>query len=350
VAGLALVVSIATLFQLAPDAGAHAESPRTKGPACDPKTKFAGYEKITRGVVEISAEWTVPANHGTAGTASTWIGLWGNHNFIQIGTDEIRPYEEEGFWSDTQLTDEAQQIELIAAGDNVRATISYEGTKWQLSLADLTTGKSTSISYNENANFTTASWMQEDSSMDCSITTYPSIDMRFRRVQLNGGVPQLTARTTTAYILESPNGRYLTAKPLHGDAFTIVPPTGRAARYLHASGPVNVALELWIGQVATRHSLSPLIAVTFANAALRAAEHFRKVLPRFRDGRALARNTTVLVGAIKKALAHYQHSKQWTLAATLKAITKMRRNADRVRHQVGLPRILTVTTLVGIAA
>ncbi len=345
------MVCAATLFVVVPGAPARADPPRLdKKLSCDPQTKFAGYDKFTRDITQISATWTVPANHGTAGTGSTWIGLGsGPQHFIQIGTDEIRPYEEAGFWSGTKVQDMPQQILLIPAGDVVRATIARDGSKWRLSLTDLTTGKSASISNSEGVYFTTASWLQEDRSQLCTLTTYPAISITFRSVQLDGSAPDLTTRTTAGLVLEPPNGVYLTPGPLRDDAFTLAPPTGRAARYLDASGPMNVALEEWIGRVATtRYPVLDDSALTDANASLRAARHFRSVLRSRQWDPALARRTSALIDAIEGAIARYRRSGRWTFSKVLGSVARMRPAADRLRLELRLPRI--GTTQIVIAA
>ena len=347
-----------------------------------PLTRFAGYDDVGAGpFVQISAEWTVPPvlPGSGPGAASQWVGLLSTATgaFIQLGTKEIvsgndAPASYRAVWSDTHLHFTAQPLMVVLPGDAVRATMSRVAGGWRLHFDDLTQKMSADfvVRYAGHARFTTAEWLEEDSSGPFSTDPFPRLSpVRFMTLRLDGKVVPLAGTRLEPAILQAPNGIDVVPTVMRADGFTNRKPSGRTASYVGAVARFSVAVEGFLADwaqaaQASDPALFPTPAVTprttsviallvvreFSMQAVAAAKRVIRAARRLREHLAgprtptedrqvvseLRQDATAAIGSVEAAVAGYQQSRTWTVQELHDVSAQSVRVEDQLQLLVGL--------------
>jgi hypothetical protein len=179
--------------------------------------------------------------------ASTWVGAQSaTGSFVQIGTTE----DELGtstlyhvFWSDPPATFHPQYLMLVAAGDDIEASMQQSASGWTLQVADTTTGRTVShrVDYAGRVHFQQAEWFQEDPGSSCvGNAPYPRLSpVTFNDLLDDGSAPKLTY--ADGQVLLAANGRTAVPSQIAANSFTVQAPTGPQARYLKIVAAYDVA-------------------------------------------------------------------------------------------------------------
>ena len=322
---------------------------------------------------------TKPAKTGVG--VAVWVGLASKAgDFIQLGTDVRAPFAGAsitymGFWGATRsFTTKAHDVLDLRPGDVVKADIS-RGRRgvWRLRLVDITRDHSAAfvVHYATTTTFTTADWLEEDVSPHCTIRGFPELaPVTIGALRLDRTAPRLSYRSASA-VIEAPNGVELVAGRLHDDSFTLAPPSGLSARYLHDTAPFNVVLEEFeadVGAAAkaghpTRYRTGSadvqstaavakglsLEAVTAAEQAIAVTRHVLDQLGRQRwparaSARvgALVRAARAMIASVESIIARYERSTAWTLERLVQSGGRVVAAANQVRRRLGLPPADTV--------
>lgn len=345
-------------------------------------TRFAGYYDVGAGpFIQISAEWTVPPvlpNSGS-GAASEWVGLLSTAtgSFLQLGTKEIvggsdAPASYRAVWSDTHLQFKAQPLMVVLPGDVVQAAMSRVPGGWRLRFDDLTQTRSVDfvVRYAEHTRFTTAEWLEEDSTGPFLTNPFPRLSrVSFRELRLDGKVVPLSGTRLEPAILQAPNGIDVVPTVVHDDSFTNEEPSGRAAFYADAVASFSIAVESFLADWAqaaqasdpalfptpavtprTTSVIAKLVAREFSTEAVAAAkqvihaarqlrEHFTRSRFPTRDRRVvseLLHDATAGIGAVEAAVAGYQQTRSWTVQDLHDVTAQSVRVEDQLQLLVGL--------------
>ena len=351
---------------------------------CNPPTKFAGYSYRARGpFTQISATWRVPTVTKAVKTGvgvAVWVGLASKAGaFIQLGTEVLAPsagasITYHGVWGATRsFTTKAHDILDLRPGDVVKADISRgRSGVWRLRLVDVTQDHSAAfvVHYATAATFTTAQWFEEDMSPHCTIQSFlEPAPVTVGDLRLDRTAPRLSDRSES--VIEAPNGIEFVASPLHDDSFTLGPPSGFSARYLHVTAPFNVALEEFeadVGAAAraahpTRYRTGSadvqstaevakglsLEAVTAGEQAMAVGRHVLDELgqqrwPATASARvgALVRAARAMIAAVGSIIARSERSTAWTLERLVQSGGRVVAAANQVRQRIALPPADTV--------
>jgi hypothetical protein len=217
-------------------------------------------------------------------TAATWIGAGASSGaFVQVGTQEdaggvsgpiagSAPPPYYVFWSDA--THRGMPMPLIWTvnhGDLVRARMVRTTHGWVISVRDVTTRQSATVTSSDGlgATFNSADWTQEDP--ECSgppvhSCPYPKLSsVRLQRLELNGTEPAYAA--LYSLWLSLPGGVNLAPTPLVGDQFSLRPAkvSRLGERYLRDVTPDDLA------QFALQSQMTHWTAATSSPQAARQA-------------------------------------------------------------------------------
>jgi len=320
-----------------------------------PLTGFAGYHWLGD-VHQISAQWRVPAIAAktSVGHASTWIGAQGNGDnspFIQVGVTEDKGgpgdafYEE--FWSDTAVSFHPHPLGVVDPGDLISASMTRENQGWSLTVDDQTskTPVTKLIAYGVGASFTSGEWIQEDPTDSAQAAVdlpYPETStVSFQRLMVNGQPPHLDL--TDGQVLIAADGIILVPSTVRQDAFTLAPPTGVAATYLHDAAGLDAAVSAYSVEIASWSSL-PLATRTIDVQHLSAAYQTNaSELKAQQWPRAARPDVLVLTNQLLRLVSDLR---AWTAAGlqtkgnvylTLRSDQEIAPVADKVRADLGLP-------------
>jgi hypothetical protein len=222
-----------------------------------PFTGFGGYDWFGT-TTSISARWVVPTiltteQNEQGVSASTWIGSQSSttNAFIQLGVTEQRftsaPPAYEAFWSDTRLGFLAQPIHVVAAGDDVSASMTQGAAGWTLQIDDLTADWTRTVRTDDEAgaHFTQGQWLQEDpppSLHTARDLPYPATTLvAFTDVKINGRTPVLPFDDAQA--LSGFGGIFLVPTSFRDDGFALPPAHGAARQYLADAARYDAVLE-----------------------------------------------------------------------------------------------------------
>lgn len=250
--------------------------------------RLAGYV-WTGQVRSVHGSWRVPAiaPGSPAGHGSTWIGaqVAGPSNqapFIQVGITEDRVpgasgalvSRERAFWSATSLGFHPHFLWPVRAGDRIGATLARLTGRWQVDIADLSSGRRAAFATSADAqgSFAVAEWLQEDpTANDGSRMPYPRLTpTRFAGLAVNGASPRYA--DVAAQWMSLP-GTALAPTPLHPGGFSI----GRAAlsragaRYLTLAARADHAQAAFDAEASGWRRSTPVRRIVAAAKRLRAA-------------------------------------------------------------------------------
>jgi hypothetical protein len=320
-----------------------------------PLTGFAGYHWLGD-VQQISAQWRVPAITASSpvGHASTWIGAQGNGQnspFIQVGVteDKFGPGDSvyELFWSDTAASFHPQPLGPVGPGDLLSVSMTRQSGGWSLAVDDRTdnTPVTKLVGYGVGASFMAAEWIQEDptdSSEAAVDLPYPQTStVSFQRVVVNGEPPTLDR--DDGQVLIAADGTILVPGPVRQDAFVLGPPTGAAARYLHAAAGLDAAVSAYNVEISSWDSIpmatrlldvQHLSAAFQTNATALAAQQWPP---------ASSADVSLLIDRLHRLVSDLQ---AWTAAGletqgnayqTFSSDQEIGPLADNVRADLGLP-------------
>lgn len=136
-----------------------------------PSENWAGYSATGGTFTSVSASWTVPRVGTTTDPAAdaTWVGIGGvqSTDLIQAGTDAIVESGQVTYaaWIET-LPRAAQNVPLsVTGGDKVTASITQQSSgEWQITIKNLTSGKSYQNTVQYNSTLSSAEWIEESPS------------------------------------------------------------------------------------------------------------------------------------------------------------------------------------------
>ena len=323
-------------------------------------TRFAGYYDVGAGpFIQISAQWTVPPvlPGSGPGAASEWVGLLSTATgaFIQLGTKEIvggsddAPTSYRAVWSDTHLDFKAQPLMVVAPGDVVQAAMSRVPGGWRLHFNDLTQARSIEfvVRYGARTRFTTAEWMEENSSGPYSTDPFLRLSpFTVRELRLNDQPVPLAGTRLEPAVLQAPNGIDVVPTVVHDENFTNEEPSGRTASYVDAVAPFSIAVESFLADWAqaaqasdpalfptpavtprTTSEIARLVAREFNTEAVAATEKVVHAETQLREHLARSRfsakdrhvvsvllhDATAAIGSVEAAVAGYQKSRSWTV-------------------------------------
>ncbi len=346
--------------------------------------RFAGYYDVGAGpFTQISAKWKVPlvlSGSAPGAAASQWVGLLSTHSgaFVQLGTKEIvgssdAPTSYRAVWSDTHLGYKAQALMVVVPGDVIEAAMSRVAGGWRLYLTDLTQARSVDfvIRYAAHTRFTTADWMEEDSSGPFLIDPFPRLSpITYRQLRLNGEAVLLAGTTLTPTILQAPDGIDVVPTRLHDDSFTNGEPFGRTASYVDDVAPFSLAVEDFLADAAqavqasdpvlfptpavtprTTSTIARLVAresstqaIVAAKQVIRAERHLREHLAQSRSTvknrqivSELVQDATAAIGSLEAAVASYDQSRSWTMQELYEVVTQSQGVGRQLQRLVGLP-------------
>ncbi len=163
------------------------------------------------------------------------------------------------FWSDTAASFHPQPLGPVGPGDLLSVSMTRQTGGWSLAVDDRTddTPVSKQIPYGAGASFTAAEWIQEDptdSSEAAVDLPYPQTSaVSFQRVIVNGQPPPLDL--ADGQVLIAADGIILVPSAVHQDAFDLGPPTGAAARYLHAAAGLDAAVSAYNVEISSWGSI-----------------------------------------------------------------------------------------------
>jgi Peptidase A4 family len=114
-----------------------------------------------------SATWRVPSVKKVTGFSSTWVGIDGfsNPDLIQTGTEQDFSNGKlvyRAWWEILPAPETIIGSLTISPGDTMSAFVrNTSGSKWLISITDVTTGKNFSINKTYTGPGTSAEWIQE---------------------------------------------------------------------------------------------------------------------------------------------------------------------------------------------
>jgi hypothetical protein len=205
-AGLA---AAALLAPVAADASAISHKPRIPANAAAGSTgwsssNWSGYAVTSTGTpfTSITGTWKVPTASATktASYSSNWIGIDGfnNSNLIQTGT-ESDYYNKAAhyavWWEILPAAETPITTMTVNPGDTINASISRGANGvWTITIADATTGKSSTTTHAYSGPLTSAEWIEEAPSLGGRVATLAHYGgATFDPGTVNGAGPGLTA-------------------------------------------------------------------------------------------------------------------------------------------------------------
>ncbi len=326
----------------------------------DQLTRFAGYEDAGAGpFTQISGEWRVPRvlSGSASGGASEWVGLlsMATRAFIQLGTKEVvsggvvASTSYRAVWSDTRFNFKSQPLMVVRPGDVIQANMRRVSRGWRLHLTDVTLARSVDfvVHFGAHARFTTADWLEENSSGPFATGPFPRLTpFTCRALRLNDAVVPLRDTNLEPAILQAPNNIDLVPSGLHNQSFTNKAPSGSVKFYVHPMASFSIAVETFLSDWAqsaqasdpvrfptqavtpqTTSAIAELVARTFSTEAVAAAKQVYRAVERLREHFSrlhfpakdrqpvfdLLHNASMAVGSAEAAVARYRQTGVWTL-------------------------------------
>jgi hypothetical protein len=132
---------------------------------------WSGYAATGGPYTAISGTWTVPqvaASNGGSGVGATWVGIGGvnTRDLIQAGTQDSGSGRENEYeaWIE-MLPAASKQVALaVIPGDSITVSIAEQGIgadKWQIVLANNTSGKTYQTTVNYVSTHSSVEWIEE---------------------------------------------------------------------------------------------------------------------------------------------------------------------------------------------
>ena len=181
---------------------------------------------------EAGGSWVVPkvAPSATTTYSSTWIGVDGlaNQNLIQTGTESdvingIVHYD--AWWEVLPAAEQVISKITVSPGDHMTASVVHvKGRKWTVSLTDVTSGASFTLTRGYRGTGMSAEWIEERPQVGRSLATLSSYgSTTFIGLTDNGASPGLVPADAISMV-GSVGGPAISTpsapSPLH-DAFTV---------------------------------------------------------------------------------------------------------------------------------
>jgi hypothetical protein len=324
--------------------------------------RMAGY--VWSGhVSSVGAAWSVPTMAGGPGAAhaSTWIGAQAiaapaRSAFIQVGTTEDRGRASHpvyaAFWTDTKRGYHPQVLFQVSAGDRVSTALRRVAGRWQVVIADATSGQRAAFGTREEgaAAFSLAEWLQEDpSDTSGQATPYPELsEVRITHLAANGVAPRY-ADLYAQWM--SVGGTNLVPRPAREGAFSITrgEVTAAGRRYLRIARPQNIAARRIDLEQATWSATTPARRIRATSAAAAASERAyagslgRTHWPPAAQG--LVRSLVRQVRLQERLFAAAGHRAPASLTTWRRGLARLTpdllRLAHRVRRALHLPEVVS---------
>jgi hypothetical protein len=131
---------------------------------------WSGYGGVTSAgyrVTSTSARWKVPSVAPKSGFSSSWVGVDGfkNSSLIQTGTDQYATKGKTTYRAWWEILPAGERIIhslTVSPGDTMEGTVELvSGSKWRITLENLTTGRSFSTTKTYRGPATSAEWIVE---------------------------------------------------------------------------------------------------------------------------------------------------------------------------------------------
>ncbi len=197
---------------------------------------WSGYAGIlTSGkLTYTSATWKVPAVAKVNNTfSSTWVGIDGdgNSSLIQTGTEQDYAggrFVYRAWWEILPAPETIIPSLKISPGDVMSGSVrDSSGTKWTITLTDVTKGKSFSINVNYNGPGKSAEWIQEAPSNSTGILNlahYGQTYFKKALIGINFGAahnPQLSYPGMAIAMVQHGKQVSTPSKPSGGNSFNV---------------------------------------------------------------------------------------------------------------------------------
>jgi hypothetical protein len=178
----------------------HDTFPPVAAAALQSSTNWSGYAATGGTYTAVSGTWVVPqvAPDGASGASATWVGIGGagSRDLIRAGTEESESGGRVTHQAWIELLPAASQPVPLAVkgGDTVSVSIANKGgNAWQISIKNLTTGKSFDRTVSYASSFSSAEWIEEAPSSGRRTVALDD----FGRVQFLNGSATKDGRTVT---------------------------------------------------------------------------------------------------------------------------------------------------------
>ena len=356
------VTQTATIIAMAAGGTGCASGHPGRGAATTSFGRMAGY--VWSGdVASVRGAWSVPRMAGGMGEAhaSTWVGAQALGSaatpaFIQVGTTEDRRRTSgpayAAFWTDTKRGYHPQVLFGVAPGDEVSTSLALVAGRWQVAIADETSGRRAAFATREEGEgaFNLAEWLQEDpSETSGKATPYPALSqVRITHVTANGRAPRYA--DMYAQWMSVP-GENLAPTPVRDGTFSITRGviTSAGRRYLQIARPQNIAARRidseeasWTARTSSRR-IAAVSAAAAASERRYADRLFRAHWPPAARGavgslvREVRLEARVFAAAAQRAPASLEIWQQRLARMT----PELMRLAHRVRRALHLPELVS---------
>lgn len=199
-------------------------SPSSPGSSTIPVTSlnqsqnWAGYAATGGTFTSVSGTWTVPTVSTATSPAAnaTWVGIGGvtSTDLIQAGTQAIVQGGQVTYaaWIET-LPQSSHDVTLtVSPGDKVSVSITQQSTgNWQVTIKDLTTGKSYQTSVYYQSSLSSAEWIEESPTAGRQQVPLDN----FGKVSFTGATTVENGQTRS---IQQANGQQITMSAGYGQA------------------------------------------------------------------------------------------------------------------------------------